>query len=510
MRGSHHAPALRTFALKLPSALRSPRPNPLGLVEFWKTTPGFWPQLALRNAAMIAVQESGLGGLPRIGEGLFDALEQVGLPPFLAQVLEFGFEHAVPFNDALASRLAPRGAPTTLGRFPVHAAAQIVIDEFGDGRGIGVWVDARGAPFLVLSLLPGPSRGAVRTLCLAPQHSLTQSPPSACVVWEDQVIGVVCLLHDRLVFTNRLSLDTEIAHLQEISEAQFSETKTSLSKIAGALVKQLSAPVGPEVSGSIWEVSGRTPPPADPWGDPAPSGPPLTWEPGRGGLGATPEQAILCHDPDGERAYLARLRCPSGEPYSYQRVSSLRAKCREPDTHQQPIGSAHTGLVSIDLYQLECGCGAHRGELHFDMYHPGANAGAPAPSAPSAPRLTAPPSISEGGRRRIYRLLCNLAACDGSVDPTERAVLDEVLELFEIPAAEALSLEAEGAAGTGLRIGKNPAERSFLLGSMIEVAAADGVLDPHEQRRLKQLAAKVGLTDVLEERLDLLFPNRPR
>jgi tellurite resistance protein len=457
---------------------------------------------------MIAVQQAGLGGLPRIGEGLFEALESAGLPLFFAQVIEFGFEHAVPFDNQLGSRLEPRGAPTTLGRFPVHAGAQIVLDEFPGGGGIGVWVDPRGAPFLVLSLIPGPSRGPIRTLCVAPQHSLTQSPPSAFVVQADQVIGVVSLLHDRLVFTNRLSLDTEIGHLQEIDEAQFKGIKTSLSKIAGPLVKQLSAPTKPELPGSIWEVSGRTPPPADPWGDPAPSGPPLTWEPGRGGLGATPDQAILCHDPDGERAYLARLRCPKGEPYSYQRVSSVRAKCREPHTHEQAIGSAHTGLVSIDLYRLECACGAHQGELYFDMYHPGADTSAPAPSAP-AQALPAT-SISEGGRRRIYRLLCNLAACDGNVDPTERAVLDDVLEHFQIPQAEAKSLEAEGAAGSGLRIGKNPAERLFLLGSMIDVAAADGVLDPQEQRRLGQLAAKVGLSDVLDERLDLLFPNRPR
>jgi len=505
MVSQRYPPALRTFALKLPAALRSRHPNPLGLIEFWKTTPGFWPQLALRNAAMMAVQQAGLAGLPRIGEGLFEALEGAGLPLFFAQVIEFGFEHAIPFGAELGDRLQPRGVPNNLGRFPVHAGAQIVLDEFPGGGGMGVWVDPRGAPFLVLSLIPGPSRGAVRTLCVAPQHSLTQSPPSAFVVQEDLVIGVVTLLHDRLVFTNRLSLDTEIGHLQEISEAQFKALKTSLSKIAGPLVKQLSAPAAPDLPGSIWDVAGRVPPPADPWGNPAPSGPPLMWEPGQGGLGATPEQAILCHDPDGERAYLARLHCPTGEPYSFERLSSLRAKCREPATHQQAIGSAHTDLVSIDLYRLECACGEHRGELHFDMYHPNADTSGSVPSS-RAPAT----SISEGGRRRIYRLLCNLAACDGRIDPREWAILEDIKDHFLISSAEAMSLAKEGAEGRGLQIGKNPAERLFLLGAMIEVAAADGVLDPQEQRRLTKLAATVGLSDVLEERLDLLFPNRPR
>lgn len=101
--------------------------------------------------------------------------------------------------------------------------------------------------------------------------------------------------------------------------------------------------------------------------------------------------------------------------------------------------------------------------------------------------------VSENGLRRIYRALCNLAACDGEVDPSEQRLLDAYCEEHGIGAEEASELEGEGRRGERLDVGKNPDERALMLEAMIDMAAADGVLDPQELKRLRRLSKLTGI-----------------
>ena len=110
--------------------------------------------------------------------------------------------------------------------------------------------------------------------------------------------------------------------------------------------------------------------------------------------------------------------------------------------------------------------------------------------------------ITPNGARRIYRVLCRLAWCDGELHPRERGVLDAFRQRYRIDFGEASQLEAEGQRGENLRIGKRPAERSLLLDSMIDVAAADGQLVAAEQKRLLDLATATGVgTEELVRRI---------
>lgn len=101
--------------------------------------------------------------------------------------------------------------------------------------------------------------------------------------------------------------------------------------------------------------------------------------------------------------------------------------------------------------------------------------------------------VTEGGRRRIYRILCHLAHTDGEVQPRERQVLEAQRALLGLSPAEGLSLEAQGRAGQELQVGSGIAEQAHLLGAMIEVVAAHGRdLDELEQRRLTEVALACG------------------
>lgn len=109
------------------------------------------------------------------------------------------------------------------------------------------------------------------------------------------------------------------------------------------------------------------------------------------------------------------------------------------------------------------------------------------------------------GARRIYRIMCNVASCDGSVDPAERTVLEQALARFGIESAEASSLEAEGLAGEALEIGEDKSERDLLITCMIDVAAADGRIDAAERKGLVRVAKKIGLS--FQELQDQLIPR---
>lgn len=127
-------------------------------------------------------------------------------------------------------------------------------------------------------------------------------------------------------------------------------------------------------------------------------------------------------------------------------------------------------------------------------------------STPQVPDLDAAPhlgpdsgegsstgSVSQNGVRRVYRVLCHLAACDGEVHPRERAVLEAFRQAFQIADAEGELLEGEGIGGDKLEVGGNPAERALLLDAMLDVAAADGKLAKAEEKRLIVFGELVGL-----------------
>jgi uncharacterized tellurite resistance protein B-like protein len=114
--------------------------------------------------------------------------------------------------------------------------------------------------------------------------------------------------------------------------------------------------------------------------------------------------------------------------------------------------------------------------------------------------------VTPAGRRRVYRILCHLAHCDGAVDPKEREALEAQREQLLLDREEAEALEAEGQRAEKLDLSKNPAEQRLLLDAMIEVVAADGSLQHEEQRRIMEIAQLAGIPkqNVTERLLDLL------
>ena len=121
------------------------------------------------------------------------------------------------------------------------------------------------------------------------------------------------------------------------------------------------------------------------------------------------------------------------------------------------------------------------------------------------------PDLSPLGARRIYRIMCNVAGCGGSIAPSEQAVLDAAAERYGINAEEAATLLAEGLGQGKLEIGEDPLEREALIAAMIDVAAADGRLDRAESKRLVQAAKEIGLSrDDLEAQLIPRLTGGPR
>lgn len=115
-------------------------------------------------------------------------------------------------------------------------------------------------------------------------------------------------------------------------------------------------------------------------------------------------------------------------------------------------------------------------------------------------------ALSANGARRIYRLLYNLAAADGVVDPVEEAYIEGFRRRHGIADDEAAAIAEAAREGRDLRVGKRPAERALLIESMVELAAIDGVLTPQEEKKLHKVAAAIGLPgEEIDRRLtDLL------
>lgn len=90
-------------------------------------------------------------------------------------------------------------------------------------------------------------------------------------------------------------------------------------------------------------------------------------------FGTAPDNPILCHDPSGERAYIARLRCGRGHRLGGARRGSMPGKCSAPAHHvsllQMP-GENPAEECIVDAYNLVCEGGEYSCVLYFDMYHP--------------------------------------------------------------------------------------------------------------------------------------------
>ena len=80
--------------------------------------------------------------------------------------------------------------------------------------------------------------------------------------------------------------------------------------------------------------------------------------------------------------------------------------------------------------------------------------------------------LEPAGLRRIYRVMCHVAGCDGDVAASER----------------------EGLAGEALEIGASEPERAALITAMVDVAVADRRLDGAERKLLVKIAKELGLS----------------
>jgi hypothetical protein len=103
------------------------------------------------------------------------------------------------------------------------------------------------------------------------------------------------------------------------------------------------------------------------------------------------------------------------------------------------------------------------------------------------------PELTNGGQRRIYRILCYLAQCDGAIDPRERDTIERYRHSYALESKEALLLESEAMAKTGLALGSSDAEQRALVTAMIDIVTADGVFALPERERLGRILKKLGI-----------------
>ena len=98
-------------------------------------------------------------------------------------------------------------------------------------------------------------------------------------------------------------------------------------------------------------------------------------------LGESKGAAIEVCTPNGQRAYLSRLICPSGEPVAFRRVGSFGPRVALPRTASETERDAMYKTMSsyealqpgepdvhiVDGYELTCGTSKRL--LYLDMYH---------------------------------------------------------------------------------------------------------------------------------------------
>ena len=110
--------------------------------------------------------------------------------------------------------------------------------------------------------------------------------------------------------------------------------------------------------------------------------------------------------------------------------------------------------------------------------------------------------LSPDAGRRIYRMLCFMAWCDGDLDGAERAVLERYREDLGLSQLDAAALEAEGSEVEGLELGEDAAELETLIDALIDIAVADGKLVLDEQARLTRLVKMIKAPDLVGRMAD--------
>ena len=99
------------------------------------------------------------------------------------------------------------------------------------------------------------------------------------------------------------------------------------------------------------------------------------------GYGLTRSQPVEVCRPDGERQYLARLICPSGEHPKFDRTGSVGPRTAIPTDLSQaeqekllrnnmemnPLAADEPDYHWIDAYHVSCG--AQTTTIYMDMYH---------------------------------------------------------------------------------------------------------------------------------------------
>lgn len=99
--------------------------------------------------------------------------------------------------------------------------------------------------------------------------------------------------------------------------------------------------------------------------------------------------------------------------------------------------------------------------------------------------------LSPDAGRRIYRMLCFMAWCDGDLAAAEREVLERYRDDLGLTEVDAAALEAQGSEVEGLELGEEPEELAVLVDALIDIAVADGKLVLDEQARLTRLAKMI-------------------
>lgn len=99
------------------------------------------------------------------------------------------------------------------------------------------------------------------------------------------------------------------------------------------------------------------------------------------GYGLGPEQAVEVCKPDGERRYLARLVCPSGEHPEFRRTGNVGPRTPLPpdmspaeqeqlladNMAMKPLSEGEADYHWIDAYEVACQ--AQTTVVYMDMYH---------------------------------------------------------------------------------------------------------------------------------------------
>ena len=100
--------------------------------------------------------------------------------------------------------------------------------------------------------------------------------------------------------------------------------------------------------------------------------------------------------------------------------------------------------------------------------------------------------LDDEGRGRIYSLLFWMACCDDELHAREREALDRWARLLQV--ADAAAIEEEVRQRTPLNLNATKPELDLLIKGLVEIVAADDVLDPAEQQRLSTLADLLGIS----------------